>query len=178
MTIFCGQSRSLAGCQSKLILQKGYYRATQIASIRHAPNPRSLPPAAAAGGALVRSFSHIAPEFTAEEGLAGGGSGIRTLGPPHDRRRFRDSPFRLCDTFRSAGETDSFCERDRRFESRFLQRGVLQIGRSIGSRTTFAPRAGSVSPNANRAKHPAVLRPYLGVGDGILPRTRASACMC
>jgi hypothetical protein len=30
---------------------------------------------------------------------------------------FRDRPFRLCGTSRSDGETDSFCERDRRFES-------------------------------------------------------------
>ena len=54
----------------------------------------------------------------------------------------------------------------------------FRLARSIGSQTTFAPRAGSVSSNANRAKHPAVPRPYLGVGDWILPRTRASACMC
>src|SRR6266481_8645442 len=51
----------------------------------------------------------------------------------------------------------------------------FRLARSIGSQTTFAPRAGSVSSNANRAKHPAVPRPYLGVGDSILPRTRASA---
>jgi hypothetical protein len=54
----------------------------------------------------------------------------------------------------------------------------FRLARSIGSQTTFAPCAGSVSSNANRAKHPAVPRPYLGVGDWILPRTRASACMC
>jgi putative transposase len=40
------------------------------------------------------------------------------------RAALRLSPFRLCGTSRSPGETDSFCERDRRFESCFLlQRG-------------------------------------------------------
>src|SRR6266480_4431426 len=31
-----------------------------------------------------------------------------SLGLPQDRRLFRDCPFRLCGTFRSAGEADSF----------------------------------------------------------------------
>src|SRR6266481_6179396 len=34
----------------------------------------------------------------ARTGLPAGGSGIRTLGPPQDTQRFRDSPFRLCGT--------------------------------------------------------------------------------
>jgi hypothetical protein len=56
--------------------------------------------------------------------LPAGGKGIRTLGPPQDRRCSRDSPFRLCGTSRFAGETDSFRERDRQFESPSLQRRV------------------------------------------------------
>jgi len=43
--------------------------------------------------------------------LLAGGSGIRTLGPQHSRR-CRDSPFRSAASPRSAGETDSFRERD------------------------------------------------------------------
>jgi hypothetical protein len=39
------------------------------------------------------------------------GRWIRALGPPQDRRRFRDSPFRLRSTSRTAGETDSFAGR-------------------------------------------------------------------
>src|SRR6267378_2687686 len=40
---------------------------------------------------------------------------LSTLVNPRDRSR--DCPFCLCGTSRSAGETDSFRERDRRFES-------------------------------------------------------------
>jgi hypothetical protein len=58
-----------------------------------------------------------------------------------------DSPFRLCGTSRSAGETDSFCERDRRFESRFLRRRVRPMNRVDSSRMNRK----RVEPQARRA---------------------------
>ena len=73
-------------------------------------------------------------------GGAAGGNGIRSLGPPRVDDAF-ESPIRLYGPSRSAGRTGSFCDRDQRFESRFLRQRVLLTSASPRTRRR-TPRIG------------------------------------
>ena len=66
--------------------------------------------------------------------------------------RFRDGPFRLCGTSRSARETDSFRERDRQFESASLQRRVCLASAFHAYRRKDRAFARSVSLDVTRER--------------------------